>query len=104
VSKNPTFLVLALGAVVGLSAVGGAARAGDEGYCRSYASSAVNQARAARDHDRCHYLVREDPARWSLDYHDHFSSCMRAYGTGDNDAEQHRRAAALNACIPDHHW
>jgi hypothetical protein len=92
--------VLFLGGVLGLSVLTAAAFADAVSYCRDYARSAVRQSRAAYDHERCHYFIRDNPARFSEDYNGHFRSCMANYGSGFNDAENRARIDALNMCIP----
>jgi len=95
---------LLLSGVWGLSTFAVPAFADNLGYCRDYASTAVRQSRAARDHESCHHFIRGNPARFSEDYNGHFNSCMSNYGSGFNDAESRARIDALNACIPDHRW
>jgi hypothetical protein len=91
--------VLALGGVLGMSAVASSAHAEDAiSYCRDYARAAIQQAHAARDIGRCHHFIRETPARWSLNYSDHFNWCKSVYGSGENAAERHAREQALNDC------
>src|ERR1039457_6021646 len=94
--------VLLLGGLLGLSALAVPAFADNDSYCRDYAHSAVGQSQAARDHESCHHFIRENSARFSMDYDGHYNSCMSNYGTGFNDAENKARIAALNECIPDH--
>ncbi|MGD1037472.1 MAG: hypothetical protein ABR878_09795 [Roseiarcus sp.] len=99
-----TRTVLLLGGVLGLSALAVPAFADNVSYCRDYARDAVHQSRAARDHERCHHFIRDNPARFSEDYNGHYTSCMSNYGSGFNAAENQARIDALNDCIPDHHW
>lgn len=78
-----------------------AAQGGDIAYCLGYANAAVNQSQAARTFDRCDHFIRDLPARWSLNYIDHFRSCLSLYGSGKNalDLEDQARIADLNQCI-----
>jgi hypothetical protein len=90
---------VACGAILALSAVSASVRAEDAiSYCRSYAHAAIDQSRAARAVGRCHHFVRENPARWSMNYADHFNWCKSVYGSGDNASERRAREEALNQC------
>jgi hypothetical protein len=91
--------VLALVGVLGICGLASAAHAEDMvHYCHSYAVAAVDQSRTARQFNRCHHYVRENAARWSLNYYDHFNWCKSVYGSGDNSSERHARDAALGEC------
>ena len=91
--------VIAVGAVLGMSIAAQSVQAEDMiGYCRDYARAAVQQARAARDIGRCHHFVRDLPARWSLNYSDHFNWCKSVYGSGQNATERRAREDSLNEC------
>ena len=96
--------IFTLSGVLGLSALAVPALADNASYCRDYAHTAVHQSHVARDHDRCHHFIRDNPARWSEDYDGHYNSCMTNYGSGFNAAENQARTDALNECIHDHHW
>jgi hypothetical protein len=97
--------VLPLGVVLGICSAAVSAKADDPVvYCRSYANAAINASRAARNHDRCLRFVQEAPTRWSLNYQSHFSFCMGAFGSGNNQREWDRRTFQLNECIPNHRW
>jgi hypothetical protein len=88
--------------VVGAALAGGlaaTARADVNDYCRNYAHDAIEQSRAARQSPRCFHFIRETPARWTLNYADHFNWCKSVYGSGDNSSERRARSAALNACL-----
>jgi hypothetical protein len=87
-----------LSAALGMGLVS-AARADMVDYCRNYAHDAIEQARAARQSPRCFHFIRETPARWTLNYSDHFNWCKSVYGSGDNSSERRARAAALNSCL-----
>jgi|SRR5271165_5290330 len=90
---------LAFGAVIAMSAITSPAYAEDaKAYCRNYAQAAIEQSRAARQISRCHHYIRDTPARWTLNYNDHFNWCMSVYGTGDNASERRARENALSEC------
>ena len=95
---------LLLSGVLGLFALAVPAFADNVSYCRDYAQTAIRQSRAARDHDRCHHFIRDNPARFSEDYNGHYNSCMSNFGSGFNASENQARINALNECIRDHHW
>jgi len=85
--------------MLGLSAVAISAHAQPADiYCPQYARDAVRDSQTARDHDRCHHFIRENPARFSLDYNGHLRSCLSNYGSGFNAAENRARIDALNEC------
>ncbi len=92
------FIVMALGGILGLFTVEASADPGAD-YCRGYANAAVNQARAARSIPQCAHFIRDLPARWSLNYDDHFRACLPLFGSGQNASEERARAADLNQCI-----
>jgi hypothetical protein len=96
--------VLLLGGLLGLSALAVPAFADNVSYCQDYARTAVHQSQAARDHESCHHFIRDNPARYSLDYQGHYNSCLANYGSGFNAAESQARIDALNSCIPGHNW
>jgi hypothetical protein len=91
--------VLPLGVILAICSAAVTSRAADPvAYCRSYASAAIDASRAARASDRCLHFVQEVPARWSLNYQGHFSFCMGAFGSGNNQREWDIRTAQLNQC------
>lgn len=92
--------VLALGGIMlGLSAVAISAHAQPAPvYCREYARDAVRQSIIARDHERCHHFIRDNPARFSENYDGHYNSCIKNYGSGFNAAENQARINALAEC------
>jgi hypothetical protein len=90
---------LAFGGVMAMSAITSPAYAEDATrYCREYARAAIEQSRAARQIGRCRHYVRDTPARWTLNYSDHFNWCKSVYGSGDNASERRAREDALNEC------
>ena len=58
---NGALAITALVALVGFTP----ALAADEGYCKEYASTAVNQLKTAERHRRCDRNLRDDPNRWT---------------------------------------
>ena len=58
-------------AILGAVTAAASARAADPGFCRDYASSAVNQYRQAESHERCADRIR-DYSRWSGDWRHHY--------------------------------
>jgi hypothetical protein len=97
--SNTKLTVIAACAAFGMSLAASAAQAEDMiGYCRDYAHAAVQQSRAARDIGRCHHFVHDNPARWSLNYYDHFNWCKSVYGSGQNAAERRAREDSLSEC------
>jgi hypothetical protein len=92
-------VALSLIGYLGMFALAPLARAEDAvSYCRNYAHAAIEQARAARALGRCAHFVRETPARWSLNFADHFNWCKSVYGSGDNSSERRARQEALDQC------
>jgi hypothetical protein len=97
---NVSRQVLVLGVVLGVCTAAVPGRADDPAeYCRSYANAAINASRAARTHDRCLRFIEERPARWGLDYGNHFRFCMGAFGSGANQREWDARSAELDRCV-----
>ena len=70
-----------------------------EHFCRDYARTAIEQARAARAAPRCRHFVFDNPARWTLDGGAHFHWCLGAYGSGGNMSEREARAHDLASCL-----
>ena len=69
-----------------------------EHYCNYYASHAVRLGEAARSVSSCRHLIEEAPQRWSLNYDQHFSYCMRIYGSGHGMAEDATRTREIRFC------
>ena len=92
-------LRLALMAFIGATAVAAPVFAADPSeYCGWYARTAIHQAEVARGVGSCRYLIWENPARWQINYGEHFRWCLSAFGSGGNAREHDARDAALRAC------
>jgi len=92
-------IAIAFGGILGLSTVEVAAQAGDIAYCIGYANAAVNHSQVARAFDGCQHFIRDLPARWSLNYIDHFRACLPRFGSGRTALEEQARIADLTECI-----
>jgi hypothetical protein len=93
------FFELTLAAGLCATALAAPAYADDAySYCRYYASTAVRAGHIARHVDACGHLVDEFPARWTLNYEQHFSWCLSMYGSGRNASEHQVRTAELQEC------
>jgi hypothetical protein len=67
-------------------------------YCKYYATHAIHLGQMARSVSSCRHLVAEAPQRWSLNYNQQFSYCMRIYGTGRGAAEDATRTREVKFC------
>ncbi|MEO8383935.1 MAG: hypothetical protein ABI583_01735 [Betaproteobacteria bacterium] len=88
--------VLAIAAIatsIGISS----AQAADEGYCKEYASTAINQRKMADRHRRCDGYLRDDPNRWTSNWRDHFNWC-RENRRDDVRDERAKRTRILDKC------
>ena len=69
-----------------------------EHYCKHYADRAVHLAEVVRSVSSCRHLVTEAPQRWSLNYQQHFSYCLRIFGSGHGMEEDETRAHEAKFC------
>jgi hypothetical protein len=87
------------GAALYVMTVAGPAYADDAySYCHYYASTAVRAGHIARHVDACQHLVDDFPARWTLNYDQHFNWCLSMFGSGRNASEHQVRNAQLVEC------
>ena len=73
------------------------AKAADKDFCRAYTDAAMRQVHEAREHPRCHDLIRDNPARWQDDYQGHFNWCLSTH-RDDVERERDARTRELDGC------
>jgi len=69
--------------------------AADPGFCRAYATAALNQGRTGLALPRCRGLM--EGSRWSADYRVHFDWCLTV-PRGAADTERGVRTGFLTRC------
>ena len=98
-SRN-SIATIAVGVLLAGSVGASACNAASPDFCRDYARAAVTQFREAREHHRCHDLLRNDSNQFHGDYKAHFEWCLGA-SFEDASRERNERTRALRECIRD---